>query len=127
MTTLWQDFENYVLELLKKEFSDFAIVEQYILTSGRKPDFILDSGDTIGIADAKEKRRISISDIEQMRNYDYELEPNFKKIYVSSYSKISKKVAKLASENDIEIIKTKWDVQTFYERLNQKYGNKNDE
>jgi len=120
MTTLWKDFENYVLELLKKEFYDFAIVEQNTLTSGMKPDFILTSSDTIGIVDAKEKRRISVSDVNQMSNYGFELEPNFKKIYVSSYAKISEKILKLASKNSIEIIHTKWTVRTYYDRLNQK-------
>jgi len=120
LTTLWQDFQSYVSELLKKEFSDFSIQEQYIQVNGLRPDFILEKPDVIGVVEAKEKRNLSKSDINQMRDYIYELESDFAKIYVSTYTKISENVLKLASKYSIEIIRTKWNVQTFYDRLGGK-------
>ena len=120
MTTLWQNFEMYVKQLLLKEFPDYDIISQQTLTSGLRPDYVLESVEQTGIVDAKEKLRLEKSDIEKMADYMYELGNGIAgavvwgKIYVSSYTKITKKILARASGYKIEIKKTDWDVSKYY-------------
>ena len=114
MTTLWQNFEMYVKQLLQKEFPDYVIISQRILTSGLRPDYVLESIEQTGVVDAKEKLRLEKSDIEKMADYMYEMTADFGKIYVSVYTKISKKIRSNASKYNIEIVRTDWDVSKYY-------------
>ena len=114
MTTLWQNFEMYVKQLLLKEFPDYDIISQQTLTSGLRPDYVLESIEQTGVVDAKEKLRLEKSDIEKMADYMYEMTADFGKIYVSVYTKISKKNRSAASEYNIEIVRTDWDVSKYY-------------
>ncbi len=121
MTTLWQNFEMYVKQLLRKEFPDYVIISQRILTSGLRPDYVLESIEQTGVVDAKEKLRLEKSDIEKMADYMFELTADFGKIYVSVYTKISKKIRSNASEYNIEIVRTDWDVSKYYFSKNQAF------
>ena len=114
MTTFWQHFENYVKELLKKRYPDYNIISQRILTSGLRPDYVLESIEQIGVVDAKEKLRLEKSDIEKMADYMFEMTADFGKIYISVYTKISKKIRSNASKYNIEIVRTDWTVRTYY-------------
>ena len=44
----------------------------------------------------------------------FELAADFGKIYVSVYTKISKKIHEDASKSNIEIVRTDWDVSKYY-------------
>ena len=114
MTTFWQHFENYVKGLLKKRYPDYNIISQRILTSGLRPDYVLESIEQIGVVDAKEKIRLEKSDIDKLADYMFDLQADFGKIYVSVYTKISKKNREDASKHNIEIVRTDWDVSKYY-------------
>ena len=114
MITFWRHFENYVKMLLKRRYPDYNIISQPTLTSGLRPDYVLESIEQTGVVDAKEKLRLEKSDIEKMADYMYEMTADFGKIYVSVYTKISKKIRSNASKYNIEIVRTDWDVSKYY-------------
>ena len=114
MTTFWRHFENYVGKLLEKQYPDYIITTQPTLTSGIRPDFILESPEKTGVVDAKEKLNLTKSDLNNMLDYMFEVAADFGKIYVSVYTKISKKIREDASKSNIEIVRTDWTVRTYY-------------
>ncbi len=114
MTTFWQHFQNYVGKLLEKQYPDYIITIQPTLTSGMRPDFVLESTEKTGVIDAKEKLNLTKLDLNNMLDYMYELAADFGKIYVSSYTKISKKIRDDASKHNIGIVRTNWTVRTYY-------------
>ena len=114
MTTFWQHFQNYVGKLLEKQYPDYIITTQPTLTSGMRPDFVLESTEKTGVIDAKEKLNLTKSDINKLADYMFDLQADFGKIYVSVYTKISKKIRSAASEYNIEIVRTDWDVSKYY-------------
>ena len=114
MTTFWQHFENYVKGLLKKRYPDCVITTQPVLTNGIRPDFVLESTEKTGVIDAKEKLNLTKSDLNNMLDYMFEVAADFGKIYVSVYTKISKKIREDASKSNIEIVRTDWDVRKYY-------------
>ena len=114
MTTFWQHFENYVKELLKKRYPDCVIITQKPLTNGIIPDFVLESTEKTGVIDAKEKLNLTKSDLNNMLDYMFEVDADFGKIYVSVYTKFSKKIHDDASRSNIEIVRTDWTVRTYY-------------
>ena len=114
MTTFWQHFQNYVGKLLKKQYPDYTITTQPTLTSGMRPDFVLESTEKTGVIDAKEKLNLTRPDLNNMLDYMFELTADFGKIYISVYTKISKKIHEDASRSNIEIVRTDWDVRKYY-------------
>ena len=114
MTTFWQHFQNYVGKLLEKQYPDYIITTQPTLTSGMRPDFVLESTEKTGVIDAKEKKKLQKSDINNLLDYMFDLHADFGKIYVSVYTKISKKIREDASKSNIEIVRTDWDVSKYY-------------
>ena len=114
MTTFWRHFENYVKKILEKQYPDYIITTQPTLTSGMRPDFVLESTEKTGVVDAKEKLNLEKSDLNNMLDYMFEVAADFGKIYVSSYTKISKKIREDASKSNIEIVRTDWDVRKYY-------------
>lgn len=114
MTTFWQHFQNYVEKLLEKQYPDYIITTQPTLTSGMRPDFVLESTEKTGVIDAKEKLNLTKSDLNNMLDYMFEVVADFGEIYVSSYTKISKKIREDASKSNIEIVRTDWTVRTYY-------------
>ena len=114
MTTFWQHFQNYVGKLLEKQYPDYIITTQPTLTSGMRPDYVLESTKKTGVIDAKEKLNLTKSDLNNMLDYMFELAADFGKIYVSVYTKISKKIREDASKSNIEIVRTDWTVRTYY-------------
>ena len=114
MTTFWRHFENYVGKLLEKQYPDYIITTQPTLTSGMRPDFVLESTEKTGVIDAKEKMSLTKPDLNNMLDYMFELAADFGKIYVSVYTKISKKIREDASKSNIEIVRTDWTVRTYY-------------
>ena len=114
MTTFWRHFENYVEKILDKQYPDYIITTQPTLTSGMRPDFVLESTEKTGVIDAKEKMSLTKPDLNNMLDYMFELAADFGKIYVSVYTKISKKIREDASKSNIEIVRTDWDVRKYY-------------
>ena len=114
MTTFWQHFENYVEKILEKQYTDYMITTHPTLTSGMRPDYVLESTEKIGVIDAKEKISLTKSDLNNMLDYIFELAADFGKIYISVYTKISKKIREDASKSNIEIGRTDWDVHKYY-------------
>ena len=114
MTTFWRHFENYVKGLLKKRYPDCVITTQPVLTNGIRPDFVLESTEKTGVIDAKEKLNLTKSDLNNMLDYMFEVAADFGKIYVSVYTKFSKKIREDASKSNIEIVRTDWDVSKYY-------------
>ena len=114
MTTFWRHFENYVKGLLKRRYPDCVITTQPVLTNGIRPDFVLESTEKTGVVDAKEKKRLQKSDLNNLLDYMFDLHADFGKIYVSVYTKISKKIREDASKSNIEIVRTDWTVRTYY-------------
>ena len=114
MTTFWQHFQNYVGKLLKKQYPDYTITTQPTLTSGMRPDFVLESTEKTGVIDAKEKLNLTKSDLNNMLDYMFEVAADFGKIYVSVYTKISKKIREDAYKHNIEIVRTDWTVSKYY-------------
>ena len=114
MTTFWRHFENYVEKILDKQYPDYIITTQPTLTSGMRPDFVLESTEKTGVIDAKEKLNLTKSDLNNLLDYMFELAADFGKIYVSVYTKISKKIREDASKSNIEIVRTNWDVCKYY-------------
>ena len=114
MTTFWQHFENYVEKILEKQYPDYIITTQPTLTSGMRPDFVLESTEKTGVIDAKEKLNLTKSDLNNMLDYMFEVVADFGEIYVSRYTKISKKIREDASKSNIEIVRTDWTVRTYY-------------
>ena len=114
MTTFWQHFQNYVGKLLEKQYPDYIITTQRKLTSGMRPDFVLESTEKTGVIDAKEKLNLTKSDLNNMLDYMFEVAADFGKIYVSVYTKFSKKIREDASKSNIEIVRTDWTVRTYY-------------
>ena len=118
MTTYWQGFEDFVFERIQKDFPDYEVEYHPILENGLRPDYILNSAESIVVADAKEKNRLQASDVKQIAEYIYELDADFGVIYVSSYTKISKRLLVLARSKKIKIIQTIWSIMTYYGRTN---------
>ena len=108
MTRFWQKFEKFVSKKIQNDYSNYEIIDHPILENGLRPDYILNSKTSIGVADAKEKNRLDAIDIKQITEYIYELDASFGIIYVSNYTKISKRILMLARWNNIKIIHTGW-------------------
>ena len=69
MTTYWQGFEDFVFERIQKDFPDYEVEYHPILENGLRPDYILNSAESIVVADAKEKNRLQASDVKQIAEY----------------------------------------------------------
>ena len=101
-------FEFHVYDLLKREFADYDIIEQPKLANGTIPDFIVESEDELVVVDAKDKQRLTMSDIDQMIDYLQELDADFGIIYAASDTDIPEVVEQYAARNAIEIEYTRW-------------------
>jgi hypothetical protein len=101
-------FEFHVHDLLKREFLDYDIIEQPKLANGTIPDFIVESEDELIVVDAKDKQRLTLTDIDQMTDYLQELDADFGIIYVASDTDIPESVEYYAARNAIEIEYTRW-------------------
>ncbi len=101
-------FENYVQELLKKEFSGCTIITQYRLDSGRIPDFLVECDRDLIVVDAKSKEILSKKDVEQIIDYMLELDADRAKIYVRSFTIVPECVDDYAVLNGVEIDYADW-------------------
>lgn len=101
-------FENYVYELLRKEFSNYTIHVQARLDSGVIPDFLLEGEKELIIVDAKAKEILKKSDIDQVIDYILELDGDSGKIYVAEYTNVTDSIEHYAAQNAIDIEYTDW-------------------
>jgi len=101
-------FENYVFQLLKKEFRDCAIIEKARLESGVIPDFVVECDKKLIVIDAKAKERLTKADIDQMIGYLQELDGDSAIIYVASFTEVSQSVEDYATLNVVDIEYTEW-------------------
>jgi len=105
---LWTAFESYVYELLQKQFSECKISVQPNLSSGLKPDFVLECDSKVVVVDAKAKERISKRDIIQIVDYVYEIDADYGILFVVDYTEVSESIENFAVANAIEIEYTDW-------------------
>ena len=105
---LWNAFESHVYELLQKKFSECKISVQPNLSSGLRPDFVLECDSKIVVVDAKAKERISKRDIIQIVDYVYEIDADYGIIFVVDYTEVSESIENFAVANAIEIEYTDW-------------------
>ena len=101
-------FENYVFELLKKEYGGCAITRQFRLDSGLIPDFVIECDRKLIVADAKSKEILTKKDIEQVIEYMIELDADSAFIYVRDFTEVSDLVENYAVLNAIDIIHVDW-------------------
>ena len=101
-------FENYVYELLRKEFGDYTIHVQARLDSGIIPDFVLEGERDLIVVDAKAKEFLQKSDIDQVIGYIQELDGDSAKIYVDNFTEIPDSIGDYAARNAIDIEYTDW-------------------
>ena len=101
-------FENYVYELLRKEFSDYTIHVQARLDSGIIPDFVLEGEQDLIVVDAKAKEFLQKSDIDQVLDYIQELDGDSAKIYIANFTEVADSIGDYAARNAIDIEYTDW-------------------
>jgi len=101
-------FENYVFQLLKKKFSNCAIIEQARLESGLIPDFVVECDQKLIVVDAKAKDRLTKADIDQMIGYLQELDGDSALIYVADFTEVTESIEDYATLNVVDIEYTKW-------------------
>ena len=101
-------FENYVFKLLKKEFSNCAIIEQARLESGLIPDFVVECDRKLIVVDAKAKECLKKSDIDQVIRYLQELDGDSAIIYVADYTEVPYSIEDYATVNAVDIEYTDW-------------------
>jgi len=101
-------FENYVFQLLKKEFSNCAIIEQARLESGLIPDFVVECDRKLIVVDAKAKECLKKSDIDQVIGYLQELDGDSAIIYVADYTEVPDSIEDYVALNAVDIKYTDW-------------------
>lgn len=101
-------FENYVFQLLKKKFSNCAIIEQARLESGLIPDFVVECDQKLIVVDAKAKDHLTKADIDQMIGYLQELDGDSAFIYVADFTEVTESIEDYATLNVVDIEYTKW-------------------
>ncbi len=102
------DFEAYVFELLKKQYSNYRILLQLRLDSGLRPDFVLEHDSKIIVVDAKARTIIEKRNVDQISDYITELDADFGLIFVADYSDVSESIENYAILKGIEIQYTDW-------------------
>jgi len=102
------NFENYVFQLLKKQFGDCAIIKHARLESGLIPDFVVECDRKLIVVDAKAKERLTKSDIDQMIGYLQELDADSALIYVADFTELAESVEDYASLNAVDIEHIEW-------------------
>jgi len=105
---LGKNFESYVFNVLKKQFSNYSIVLQLRLDSGIRPDFVMESDDKLTVVDAKGKERLTKPDIDQVIEYINELDADNGIIFVADFTEVPESVEDYAILNAIEIEYTDW-------------------
>jgi len=101
-------FENYVFQLLKKKFSNCAIIKQARLESGLIPDFVVECDRKLIVVDAKAKELLKKSDIDQVIGYLQELDGDSAMIYVTDFTEVPDSIEEYAALNAIDIEYTNW-------------------
>jgi len=101
-------FENYVFQLLKKKFSNCAIIKQARLESGLIPDFVVECDRKLIVVDAKAKELLKKSDIEQVIGYLHELDGDSAMIYVADFTEVPDSIDDYAALNAVDIEYTDW-------------------
>jgi len=101
-------FENYVFQLLKKEFSNCAIIMQARLESGLIPDFVVECDRKLIVVDAKAKEHLKKSDIDQVIGYIQELDGDSAMIYVADFTEVPDSIENYAALNAVDIEYTNW-------------------
>jgi len=101
-------FENYVFQLLKKEFSNCAIIEQTRLESGLIPDFVVECDRKLIVVEAKAKEYLQKSDIDQVIGYLQELDGDSALIYVADFTEVPESIENYGALNAVDIEYTDW-------------------
>jgi len=101
-------FENYVFQLLKKEFSNCAIIEQTRLESGIIPDFVVECDRKLIVVEAKSKECLQKSDIDQVIGYLQELDGDSALIYVADFTEVPESIENYGALNAVDIEYTDW-------------------
>ena len=101
-------FENYVFQLLKKEFSNCAIIEQARLESGLIPDFVVECDRKLIVVEAKAKECLQKSDIDQVIGYIQELDGDSAFIYVADFTEVPESIENYGALNAVDIEYTDW-------------------
>lgn len=101
-------FENYVFQLLKKEFGNCAIIKQARLESGLIPDFVVECDRKLIVVDAKAKEFLKKSDVDQVIGYLQELDGDSAMIYVTDFTEVSASIDDYAAQNAVDIEHTNW-------------------
>ena len=101
-------FENYVFQLLKKEFASCAIIKQTRLESGLIPDFVVECDRKLIVVDAKAKEFLKKSDVDQVIGYLQELDGDSAMIYVTDFTEVSTSIDDYAAQNAVDIEYTNW-------------------
>ena len=101
-------FENYVFQLLKKEFGNCAIIKQARLESGLIPDFVVECDRKLIVVDAKAKEFLKKSDVDQVIGYLQELDGDSAMIYVTDFTEVSASIDDYAAQNAVDIEYTNW-------------------
>ncbi len=101
-------FENYVFQLLKKEFSNCAIIEQARLESGLIPDFVVECDRKLIVVEAKAKEYLKKSDIDQVIGYIQELDGDSAIIYVADFTEVPESIENYGALNAVDIEYTDW-------------------
>ena len=102
------DFENYVFDLLKKQYANCGVIVQLRLDSGLRPDFIMECENKLVIVDAKAKELLTKGDINPVAGYIKELDADYGIIFVTDYTEVSESVEDFATVNAIDIEYTDW-------------------
>jgi len=105
-------FENYVFQLLKKEFTNCTIIEQTRLESGLIPDFVVECERKTIVADAKAKEYLKKSDVDQMIGYLQELDGDSAIIYVADFTVVPESIEDYGALNAVDIEYTDWRLNT---------------
>jgi len=101
-------FENYVFQLLKKQFSNCAIIKQARLESGLVPDFVVECDRKLIVVEAKSKEFLQKSDIDQVIGYIQELDGDSALIYVADFTEVPDSIYDYAALNAVDIEHTNW-------------------
>ena len=101
-------FENYVFQLLKKEYGYCSIVEQVRLESGSVPVFVIVCGRIVVATDAKAKELLKKSGIGQVIECLLELDGDSTTLYVAEFTEITYTIRDYASLNAVNIEYADW-------------------
>lgn len=111
MTAEWSDFQEHIYKTIRKNYpawQGWKIERQKELATGRKPDFVIYKSHKRVVIDAKDKAKLTSTDIDQVWEYKATYKASRAIISIAHDTEVPQSVREYANEAGIEIHRTFW-------------------